>query len=134
MPTPSKINPIAVLGNRTNNLDENMISLNSTDERYHVPHEYRGAPREIIEAEIFVRQSNSQLFRATLSDMSTSGFKMTSYTDLDHDKPVYIRLPGIQTLSATIKWNDYQDYGCAFTNQLHPAVLEHLVSKLRAFE
>ncbi len=59
---------------------------------------------------------------------------MTSYTDLDQNKPVYIRLPGMQTLSATIRWNDYQEYGCAFNNQLHPAVLEHLVSKLRAFE
>ncbi|WP_422343168.1 PilZ domain-containing protein [Parasphingorhabdus sp.] len=115
-------------------MDEIMISLNSADDRYNAPQEYRGAAREIIEAEIFVRQLNSQLFRATLSDISTSGFKMTSYTDLDQNKPVYIRLPGMQTLSATIRWNDYQEYGCAFNNQLHPAVLEHLVSKLRAFE
>lgn len=94
----------------------------------------RGAERVIIEAEIFVRQSNSQLFRAILSDLSVSGFKMNSYTDLDREKPVYIRLPGIQTLSAKIIWVDYQDYGCAFNSHLHPAVLEHLVTKLRQFE
>ncbi|WP_337658544.1 PilZ domain-containing protein [Sphingorhabdus sp. Alg231-15] len=93
----------------------------------------RKVAREIVEAEIFVRQSDSQLFRATLSDLSVSGFKMNSYTELDGKKPVYIRLPGIQTLSATIKWSDHEDYGCAFKDDLHPAVLQHLVNKLREF-
>ncbi|GAA0471460.1 hypothetical protein GCM10009096_10570 [Parasphingorhabdus litoris] len=101
---------------------------------YHTPQtDGRHAVREAVEAEIFIRQSDSQLFRATLSDLSVSGFRMTSYTHLDPKKLVYIRLPGIQTLSATIKWVDYQDYGCAFTNDLHPAVLEHLIKKLREF-
>lgn len=111
-----------------------MTQLQRADDTQTSPLGNRRNAREIIEAEIFVRQSDSQLFRATLSDVSVSGFKMTSYTYLDDKKPVYIRLPGIQTLSARIKWHDHQDYGCAFTNDLHPAVLEHLVSKLRAFE
>lgn len=111
-----------------------MDQLQSADDCQNFPLGNRRNTREIVEAEIFVRQSDSQLFRATLSDLSVSGFKMTSYTYLDDKKPVYIRLPGIQTLNATIKWHDHQDYGCAFANDLHPAVLEHLVSKLRAFE
>lgn len=111
-----------------------MTHLHSADDFQTISLGNRTAPREIVEAEIFVRQSDSQLFRATLSDLSVSGFKMTSYTYLDHKKPVYIRLPGIQTLRAAIKWHDHQDYGCAFANDLHPAVLEHLVSKLRAFQ
>lgn len=59
---------------------------------------------------------------------------MVSFTDLDKTKPVFIRLPGIQTLSASIKWADYNDYGCSFASELHPAVLQHLVTKLREFE
>lgn len=111
-----------------------MPQLRNTDDFQTALSVDRRRPREIIEAEIFVKQSDTQLFRATLSDLSVSGFKVKSYTDLDLKKPVYIRLPGIQTLSAQIKWSNYQDYGCAFTDDLHPAVLEHLMTKLREFE
>ncbi|MEP3227188.1 MAG: PilZ domain-containing protein [Parasphingorhabdus sp.] len=90
----------------------------------------RRNPRRIVEAEIFIRQSDTQIFRATLSDLSVSGFKMTSYTGVDDKKPIYIRLPGIQTLGARVIWSDHQDYGCAFQNVLHPAVLDHLAQKI----
>ncbi|WP_162559097.1 PilZ domain-containing protein [Sphingorhabdus sp. EL138] len=115
-------------------MDKSMPQLQTTDDLQIAPPCHRKNPREAVEAKIFIRQANSQLFRTTLSDLSVSGFRMTSYTDLDPKKPVYIRLPGIQTLSAMIKWNDYQDYGCEFRNELHPAVLEHLLNKLRAFQ
>ncbi|QTD56702.1 PilZ domain-containing protein [Parasphingorhabdus cellanae] len=111
-----------------------MPQSHSTDEYQTPPPNNRRGSLQIVEAEIFVKQSNSQLFRATLSDLSVSGFKMTSYTDLDHEKPVHIRLPGIQTLSASIKWADYEDYGCEFSDELHPAVLEHLITRLRGFQ
>lgn len=111
-----------------------MHQLQSTDTLKSSPLDNRRHDRETVEAVIFIRQSNSQLFRATLSDLSVSGFRMVSLTDLDNSKAVYIRLPGIQTLSAKIKWADYNDYGCAFTDELHPAVLQHLVTKLREFE
>lgn len=89
--------------------------------------------RTAVRAEIFLRQSNVKLFRATLSDISISGFKLDSYTNLDDNKLIFITLPGLQTLGAHIKWVDYQDYGCEFTDPLHPAVLEHLLSKLQKF-
>lgn len=98
----------------------------STDSR-------RGNDREAVTAEIFVRQSNTQLFRATLSDLSVTGFKMLSCTNLDTDKLVFVTLPGLQTLGAHIRWVRYHDFGCEFTTPLHPAVLGHIVSVLRNF-
>ena len=53
----------------------------------------RSNDREAVTAEIFVRQSNTQLFRATLSDLSVTGFKMLSCTNLDTDKLVFVTLP-----------------------------------------
>ena len=94
---------------------------------------YRIDNRISVEAEIFVRQSTSQLFRATLSDISVSGFKLHSFTNLEADKMIFVSLPGLETLGANIRWVDNQNYGCEFTNSLHPAVLEHLVSKLKEF-
>jgi PilZ domain len=90
--------------------------------------------RTNVQTEIFVRQSTAQLFRATMSDISVSGFRLNSFTSLDAEKPVLVKLPGLQTLAAHIRWMNYQDYGCEFMDPLHPAVLEHLVSSLQNFE
>tara|TARA_R110000772_G_scaffold147233_4_gene257698 strand:- start:1192 stop:1545 length:354 start_codon:yes stop_codon:yes gene_type:complete len=94
----------------------------------------RKADREAIETEIFIFQSGKKLCRATLSDISISGFKMTSKRSLDPEQPVFIRLPGIQSLSATIRWEGFKDYGCQFTRVLTPKLFDSLVSKLRSLE
>lgn len=90
-------------------------------------------PRANIQAEIFVRQAAAQLFRATLSDISVSGFRLNSFTSLNAEKMVFVKIPGLETLGAHIRWANYQDYGCEFTNPLHPAVFDHLVSRLQEF-
>jgi len=87
-----------------------------------------------VEAEIFVKQSDTRLFRATLSNLSVSGFKMTSWTCLNKEQSVFIQLPGIRVLRADIMWSDYRDFGCKFSNALHPVTLDHLVTSLREFE
>ena len=94
---------------------------------------HRANERFDVDAEIFVRQSTSQIFRATMSDVSVSGFRLHSLTNLDPEKLVFVSLPGLQTLAAHIKWVDYSDFGCEFVEQLHPAVLDHLVARLQEF-
>lgn len=91
----------------------------------------RSSDREAVTAEIMVRQSDTQLFPTILSDLSTTGFKMLSCTSLDPDKLVFVTLPGLQTLGAHIRWVHYHDYGCEFTAPLHPAVLAHMISRMR---
>ncbi len=90
--------------------------------------------REAIRTEIFVTQSENKLCRATLSDISLSGFKMTSRKSLDPQQPVFIRLPSIQSLSANIKWEGFKDYGCQFTRPLPKKIFEQLVSQLQKLE
>ena len=90
----------------------------------------RRSPRVIVDAEIFLRQSEVQLFRATLSDLSNSGFRVVCYSPLNSSKPVFIRLPGLQILSADIRWHDHQDYGCEFSSRLHPSILDNLTEIL----
>ncbi len=98
-----------------------------------VAQDMRVRHRELVSAELFIRQSNTQLFRTTLSDLSVTGFKMESCTNLDADKLVFATLPGLQTLAARIVWTNYNDYGCQFSAPLHPAVLDHVIAALRAF-
>lgn len=88
-------------------------------------------PRTDLHVDIFVRQASAQLFRATLSDISVSGFKLHSFTSLNTEKMVFIKIPGLESLGAHIRWSDYQDYGCEFANPLHPAVFDHLISGLQ---
>lgn len=76
---------------------------------------------------------NSQLFRAHLSDISISGFKLNSLTSMDIDKMIFVTVPGMQTFRTHVRWVKYHDYGWEFTNTLHPAVLEHLISELHKF-
>ena len=94
--------------------------------------ENRKVAREVLDTEIFIQQSGSKLCRVTLSDISTSGFRMTSKGCLDPLKPIFIRIPGIQSLSATIRWEGFKDYGCQFSRVLTPAVFDNLLSKLKS--
>jgi len=72
----------------------------------------RARTRKQVSAELFVRQSDTQLFRTTLSDLSVTGFRMKSCTSLDADKLLFVTLPGLQTLAARIVWANFEDYGC----------------------
>ncbi|WP_424430566.1 PilZ domain-containing protein [Parasphingorhabdus sp.] len=98
-----------------------------------LPESRRSNGREAVTSEIYVRQSNSQLFPTILSDLSITGFKMQCFTSLDIDKLVFVTLPGLQTLGAHIRWVQFHDFGCEFTVPLHPAVLDHIVSVLRKY-
>lgn len=94
--------------------------------------EHRRAEREVIESEIFIQQSGNKLSRVTLSNISASGFRMTSKRNLDPLQPIFIRIPGIQSLSATIRWEGFKDYGCQFSQTLTPKVFDRLLSKLKS--
>lgn len=94
--------------------------------------ENRMAVRELLNTEIFVQQSGNKPRRVTLSDISSSGFRMTSKGSLDPLKPIFIRIPGIQSLSATIRWEGFKDYGCQFSQALTPSVFNNLLSKLKS--
>ena len=96
--------------------------------------ESRSAEREIIESEIFIQQSGNKLCRVTLSDISASGFRMTSKRNLDPLQPIFIRLPGIKSLSATIRWEGFKDYGCQFAQALSPTLFNLLVAKLKSLD
>lgn len=96
--------------------------------------ENRIAPRETLESEIFIQQSGNKLCRVTLSNISESGFRMTSKRNLDHLQPIFIRLPGIPSLSATIRWEGFKDYGCQFSQPLTANIYARLLSKLKSLD
>ncbi|MEM8918923.1 MAG: PilZ domain-containing protein [Pseudomonadota bacterium] len=91
----------------------------------------RTSVREDVDAEILLHQSGGKTHRATLVNISATGFKMTSMSGLDPSKPVFIRLPGLPILAANVRWEGFSDFGCEFARPLEAHVMEVLLKKLK---
>ena len=86
-----------------------------------------GASRAQLTILCKVRQGVQPWKMARLSNLSETGFKLAWLPDYDPDKPLRIRIPGIEMLRATICWHEGKQLGCAFESPLHIAVFDHIV-------
>ena len=78
-----------------------------------------------------VRQGLSPWKMARLDDISQSGFRIAWMPDAAPDKPLRIRIPGLQMLTAKVCWQKGKAVGCAFAEPLHVAVFEHILRASR---
>jgi hypothetical protein len=79
-----------------------------------------------------VRQGTRPWQQVRLEDLSPCGFRLTGLASPSTAQPVSIRIPGIQLLSAQIRWQAGNLVGCEFAAPLHVAVFDHLVRQARA--
>lgn len=87
--------------------------------------------RETLSVQCEVRQGTRAWQKATLEDLSRTGFRIGWLPGATQHHPLRIRIPGIQLLSATIRWKRESSIGCEFTAPLHEAVFDHIVGQLR---
>lgn len=80
-----------------------------------------------------VRQGSRPWQRIMLNDLSSTGFRIGNWPQCRPDLTVRIRIPGLQMLSADVRWMRDSIVGCAFTAPLHVAVFEHLAEKAGSF-
>jgi hypothetical protein len=73
-----------------------------------------------------VRQGTRAWQRANLQDLSPTGFRLSGLIQPSATLPLSIRLPGLQLLSARIRWHHGAIIGCEFASPLHVAVFEHI--------
>lgn len=104
-----------------------MTTACQTSPRTGSPLLHRNAPRAAITLACEVRQGTRAWQRVRLEDLSPTGFRILRLANPDPSKPLWIRIPGIQLLTASICWSHGQATGCEFTAPLHIAVFEHLV-------
>ena len=78
-----------------------------------------------------VRQGMRPWKLARLEDISQAGFRIAWLPDADPIKPLRIRIPGLQLLTAEIRWQRGKAVGCAFAEPLHVAVFEHILQQMR---
>lgn len=78
-----------------------------------------------------VRQGTRPWKPVRLDDISPSGFRIAWLPGCHKDTPLRIRIPGMQVLTADIRWQKGDTMGCEFTSPLHIAVFEHIVRRAR---
>lgn len=91
----------------------------------------RVAPRAALGVTCEVRQGTRAWQRVVLEDLSPTGFRILRLANPDPSKPLWIRIPGIQLLTANLCWTRGTATGCEFTAPLHIAVFDHLVRQAR---
>lgn len=62
-----------------------------------------------------------------LEDISEQGFRIALLPNGSPDKPMWIKIPGLQVLKANICWQEGRAVGCKFEASLHIAVFENIV-------
>lgn len=80
-----------------------------------------------------VRQGTRPWQMVVLEDLSAKGFRISGLAHADPAKPLSIRLPRMQLLTARLCWTAGPVVGCEFSAPLHIAVFEHLVRQARPF-
>ncbi len=73
-----------------------------------------------------VRQGTRPWRVVRLEDISQAGFRIAWMPGVEEGKPLRIRIPGLQMLTADIRWRRENAIGCAFSAPLHVAVFEHI--------
>jgi hypothetical protein len=91
----------------------------------------RSAERAPIRARARFREPGFNPFEVELYDLSSTGFRMITYSRPPLGKTIWVNLPGLQPLEAVIRRADGNSYGCEFVYPLHPSVAAHLQVKLR---
>jgi hypothetical protein len=88
----------------------------------------RAAPRVEVAMDAGLRKSGGSAIPIRLMDLSTHGFRTETHLYLDPGDIVWVRLPGLESMPAIVKWAKGSLVGCAFERPLHPAVLDRIVS------
>lgn len=74
-----------------------------------------------------VRQGIRPWRKVRLKDISRAGFRLAWFPNVDMRQPLRIRIPGMELLTAHVRWAADHSLGCEFTAPLHAAVLDHIV-------
>lgn len=79
-----------------------------------------------------VRQGTRIWRVVRLDNLSSHGFRLAWSPDINMEMPLRIKIPGIQLLTAHIRWRTAAAIGCEFDEPLHVAVFEHLLQQAPA--
>lgn len=94
--------------------------------------ENRCVPRIRLSIPATLRPAGGRGFSVTVTDISLAGFSCDAVTGSHVGTRCWLSLPSTSGLQAEIIWNDGSNVGCAFSNMLHPAVLDTLLARFKS--
>lgn len=77
---------------------------------------------------------SSQKFEVEVIDLSMTGFRFETSFTLKQGQKVFVTIPGVNTLEATVAWGRGYIYGAQFERSLYGAVFDHIASKYRKID
>ncbi len=93
--------------------------------------EVRGAARAPVKARARFREAGRNPFDVELHDLSSTGFRMVTFSRPHIGSSIWVTLPGLHTLEAVIRRGHNNEFGCEFVEPLHPAVAEYMQRRFR---
>jgi hypothetical protein len=102
-----------------------MAGFNQTDDDFAVDAPRR-AERVAVRLQASLRQQSFSKFDVLVSDLSTDGFRCETHYRVSPNSIVWLTIPGLSPLESHVVWANGKAYGCAFTQPLHVAVMEHV--------
>lgn len=92
---------------------------------------FRSAKRAPVKARARFREAGRNPFDVELHDLSSTGFRMVTFSRLRVGSSIWVTLPGLHTLEAIVRRGQHNEYGCEFVEPLHTAVAEHMQQRFR---
>jgi hypothetical protein len=83
--------------------------------------------RQEITLSCDVRLGSGSWAKVVLLNLTDCGFQIDWLPNCRQGSKVWIRMPGLQLLSATVRWQNNIGIGCEFAAPLYEPVFEHLV-------
>lgn len=69
--------------------------------------------------------------KVILRDLSAHGFRTDWPYVLQKGDRVWLKIPGLEALLATVVWDVNYKIGCKFDTPLHPAILAKIIDLLK---
>jgi hypothetical protein len=79
-----------------------------------------------------IRQGQRPWKTAHLQNISETGFCIEWLPSLEPGRSLWIRIPGLQLLTAHIRWKRDGMMGCEFVSRLYGPVFEHIARQASA--
>jgi hypothetical protein len=87
----------------------------------------RKSPRAPVSLDAKLGRGGLDRTLCRITDLSQHGARIRSYSALKKDMVIWLTVPGVGQIAATIKWADDFEAGCLFREPLAEHVYESLV-------
>ena len=86
----------------------------------------RGEKRRRLDLPCRVRLGSSPWRPARIFDLSTKGVLVSWQPQCTVGQTLWVRLPGLEAMPATVRWKDMSGVGCELDRPLSTVVVDHL--------